>query len=100
MRGKSKHAFKPLRLVYANCQSLREQGRIAGLHAMIDRTKPDILVLVETWLDGDISNATVIPETFNMEVYRRDRPDQPWGGVLVAITKDYLSLPAKELESQ
>ena len=66
---------------------------------MIDHTKPDILVLVETWLDEDITDSMVIPESLNMEVYRRDRPGDANGGVLLAITKDYLSTPAKELET-
>ena len=98
-KGKSKHAIRPLRLVYVNCQSLRDPGRVAELHAMVDKTKPDILVLVETWLDSSISSSSIFPDYLNMEVYRRDRQNQLGGGVLVAITKDYLSTPVKELET-
>ena len=98
-RGKPGRAIKPLRVVYANCRSLRDPGRVAELHALIDKTKPDILALVETWLDKDIKNGAIIPDEFNMEVYRRDRPDQPYGGVLLAISKEYLSTEAKDLET-
>ena len=66
---------------------------------MVDKAKPDILVLVETWLDPDIVDSAIIPDTLNMEVHRRDRPNDPHGGVLVAISKDYLSTRVKEYDT-
>ena len=88
--------FKPLRLVNVNCQSLRNMDKVTDLHTIINRVKQDILVLKETWLDDKILTGAIIPQSLNMTDYRADRPSQPYGGILVAVSNEYLSCEVPE----
>ena len=97
--SRKKHSFKPLRLLNINCRSLRNKDRVAELHTIIDRVKPDILVLTETWLDKTITASSIIPDSLNMTPYKADRPDQPWGGVLVAVSNEFISTEVPELKT-
>ena len=98
-KGKKKNIFKPLRLLNINCRSLRNKDRVAELHTIIDRVRPDILVLTETWLDKSITASSIIPDHLNMTPYKADRPDQPWGGVMIAVSNEFISTEVPELKT-
>ena len=48
---------------------------------MIDETRPDIMIITETWLSPDILNSEIFPRGYS--VFRKDRADG-FGGVLIA----------------
>ena len=52
-----------MRLLNINWRSLRNKDRVAELHTIIDRVRPDILVLTETWLDKSITASSIIPDS-------------------------------------
>ncbi|CAC5382057.1 unnamed protein product [Mytilus coruscus] len=61
--------FIPLRILNVNCQSIRnKQHQIQNL---IDNTKPDVMIMTETWLDSSITNSQIFPSDYN--IYRKDR---------------------------
>ena len=94
--------LKPLRMVNANFQSLKNKK--LELHSLIDSSKPDILVITETWLDSESNMAEYFPESLNMSVYTRHRcetvPGKIGGGVLIAVSNDFISTPVPELETE
>jgi hypothetical protein len=72
------------------------------LQEIIDSANPDIIIGTETWLDNTIPPPEFFPiNMFN--VFRTDRPpnnkNKTHGGVLLAITKDFISSEVKELQT-
>ena len=67
-----------------------------------DSPKPDIIIGTETWLDNTIPSTEFFPTTM-FNVFRKDRPpnnkNKSHGGVLLAITKDFISSEVKELQT-
>ncbi|CAC5402086.1 unnamed protein product [Mytilus coruscus] len=91
---------KALKILNINFQSIKNKK--PDLLEIIDTVKPDIIMGTETWLDSDTSSYDYFPpELYN--VYRDDRPpnknEQSHGGVLIAITKDFVSSEIKELKT-
>jgi hypothetical protein len=74
-----------LRILNINFQSAKKKGK--DLEALIDLCDPDVIIGTETWLNGSISSAEVIPSFLGFDVHRRDRPDSH-GGVLLAAKQD------------
>ena len=74
-----------LRVVNINFQSI--MNKKADLQEFIYSHKPHIIVATETWLSAGVSNNEVIPAEWNYNVYRKDRPDGYYGGVMIAISK-------------
>ena len=68
----------------------------------IDSAKPDIIIGTETWLDNTIPSTVFFP-TNMFNVFRKDRPpnnrNKSHGGVLLAITKEFISSEVKELQT-
>jgi hypothetical protein len=62
----------------------------------------DVIIGTETWLDSTISSYEYFPQD-QFTVYRTDRPPnkqgQSRGGVLIAVTNEFLSNEAKELKT-
>ena len=86
----------PLKILNMNFQSIKNKK--AELLEIIDTVKPDIILGTETWLDPNISSYEYFPsELYN--VYRHDRipstNNVSYGGVLVAISKDFISSEVK-----
>ena len=77
----------PLRVLNINFQSIKRKQHI--VNNIIESSKPDIVIGIETWLKPNINNNEVFPENYN--IYRKDRIDQEGGGVLFAIKKDCIS---------
>ena len=80
---------KHLRILNINFQSLRKKGK--QLETLIESTDPDIILGTETWLDPNIKNSEIIPDYYQYDVERRDRPNDPHGGVIIA-TKQHLQM--------
>ena len=68
-----------LNLIILNTQSIKNKKGITS--CMIDETRPDIMIITETWLSPDILNSEIFPRGYS--VFRKDRADG-FGGVLIA----------------
>ena len=110
-----------LNVAYQNVQGLIPFSMLRSTHPLLDRSKiselqafainskPDVIVLNETWLKKSISNNEILPDS-QYEVFRNDRtkrthpqdPNNPnkfrenGGGVLLAVRSD-LNATAKRL---
>ena len=51
---------------------------------MIEDSNPDIIIGTETWLDTGIKSSEILTNQLGYDLQRRDRPNDPHGGVLVA----------------
>lgn len=91
-RPKPCFKHRPLRLININAQSMvRKKGPILQI---IEATKPDILMITETWLTPDVKSAEFF-DTSCFTVFRKDRiTDTAGGGVLLAINS---SIPSKRI---
>ena len=75
-----KTATRTYAILNINFQSLRKKGNL--LEALIESSKPDIILGTETWLDSSIKSSEILPPYLNYDIERRDRPSDPHGGVL------------------
>lgn len=77
----------PLKVAVINCRSIvNKRAEIANL---IDSTHVDVIVGTESWLTPEIQDSEVCPPGYNM--FRKDRAQGRGGGVLILISKDYIS---------
>ena len=76
-----------IRILEINFQSIK--NKTSDLHIAIEQSRPDVIIGTETWLTKDMSSSEYIPGEF--EVFRRDREDDPHGGVLVATRRTMVS---------
>jgi hypothetical protein len=76
-----------MKLIYTNIQSI--YNKLDELKLLIHEQSPDIIVLTETWLSDDISNAEVAIGGYH--IYRKDRMSGRKGGGLLLYLKDELS---------
>ena len=58
------------------------------LDHLISSVKPDVIIGTETWLNSTINS-----------VYRKDRPNKSYGGVLIAVTNDLISSVVTDLDT-
>ena len=64
----------------------------------IQQSKPDLIIGTETWLTDDILNNEIIPNEFQYSIYRNDR-NGGYGGVMIAVSKNIVSMTVPELIS-
>ena len=83
---KDKPPVKQLRILNINFRSIKKKGK--QLEAIIDTTKPDIIIGTETWLDSNIHSSEIIPNYLGFNVHRRDRKGASYGGILIAAKND------------
>ena len=90
---------RPLKSLVVNCQSLRSKNRQAELHSVLESVKPDVVFGTESWLDNSILSSEVFPENFT--VYRKDRANDPHGGVFLLVDSSLISSeePSLDIES-
>ena len=69
-----------LRILYYNARSLLP--KMDELRAVNEASKPDIVCIVETWLDGDITDGELLLPNF--QLFRRDR-NRHGGGVALYV---------------
>ena len=77
-----------MRAIVINFQSIK--NKVHETQVLIDNADPDIILGTETWLNGNISSAEVLPTNF--QVFRNDRSDS-YGGVLIAVREDFICSP-------
>ena len=78
-----------LRILVINFQSLCNKGKL--LECVIEDTDPDIIMGTETWLDTGLKSSEILPYQLGYDIQRRDRPNDPHGGVLIA-SKSHLQI--------
>ena len=93
----SRSVKKNISILNVNCQSLPAK-RETFLHLIID-AKPDIIIGTESWLTHEHSNNEYFP-TESYQVERRDRPNDPHGGVFIAAKKDLVLVRESNLETE
>ncbi len=82
-----KNEPRPLKVLSVNLQSLNAK-REAFLEA-VESCQPDIIAANETWLKPSILSSEMMPPGFNPPI-RKDRQDDPHGGVLLATKSDLI----------
>lgn len=87
---------KPLRILNINFQCCRNKTH--ELDHLINSVKPDIIIGTETWLNSAIGSSEIINPSAGYDVYRKDRPNQSYGGVLIAVRNVFLSSESTELD--
>ena len=98
-RDYDKSKVNALCVVNVNFQSVLSKK--AELHHLIDSTKPNIIIGMETWLHDGIRTQEFLPENLGYCVYRSDRKkgSDHHGGVLTCVTKWLISDPVPESET-
>jgi len=86
-----------LTILNINCRSVN--NKIPELHQVIDHVQPDVICLTETWLKPDIHTAEIFPCHYGYQIYRDDRTSDKGGGVLLAVTNNFLSQEQPELKT-
>ena len=86
-----------LKILHVNCQSIRATKQHFAV--LTQQHNPDIIVGTESWLTESIKNSEVFP-TDQYSILRRDRPNDPHGGVLIATKHDLLVTREEELETK
>ena len=66
---------------------------------MIGSVKPDVIIGTETWLNSTINSNEIIKSALGFNVYRKDRPNKSYGGVLIAVTNDLISSVVTDLDT-
>ena len=74
----------PMKVIVINFQSIKNKKE--EVLNLIDQADPSIILGTETWLTPQVSSSEIFPP--NYEVIRKDRKDG-YGGVLIAVKKDY-----------
>ena len=86
-----------LNLLNINCRSIK--NKIHDLHQVIQQVKPDIISCTETWLKPEVHTSGIFPSTLNYQVFRDDRTTNQGGGVLIAISRDFICQEQPELKT-
>ena len=58
-------------LIMINCQSIRNEKSV--LRECVEYIKPDIIIGCESWLSSEHKNADIFPDSYQTNVYRKDR---------------------------
>ncbi len=87
----------PLRLINVNFQSIKNKK--PQLLNLINSMKPDIIVGTETWLTPEHHSSEFFPIN-QFEIFRRDRPNNAHGGVLIATSREFIFDEVPELNSE
>ena len=90
------HRKDKISVLNVNFQSL--PAKRESFLQMINEKKPDIIIGTESWLTSDHNNSEYFP-TELYQVERRDRPDDPHGGVLIAAKQDLALVRDTDLET-
>ena len=88
------NANKTVKVMVVNFQSLK--NKTADLKTCLSMQNPEIVIGTETWLNPDISNNELFPDTYT--VVRKDR-DDAHGGVLIAVRNDIIYTHAPDLDT-
>lgn len=70
-------------MIFTNIRSFLPKREL--ISNVISSSRSNILILTETWLNSNVSDAEVLTDLPEFNVYRNDRKNSRRGGVLVAI---------------
>ena len=59
----------------------------------------NVVIGTETWLNSTINSNEIIKSVLGFNVYRKDRPNKSYGGVLIAVTNDLISSVVTDLDT-
>ena len=65
--------------------------KLTNSDRQLKSVKPDVIIGTETWLNFTINSNEIIKSALGFNVYRKDRPNKSYGGVLIAVTNDLIS---------
>ena len=71
---------------------------MAQFHTAVSLKKPKIICLTETWLNSNVSNLEILPDS-EYTIYRKDRTHTIGGGVLTAVHNSIKSKCREDLNS-
>ncbi|KAF4524974.1 hypothetical protein B566_EDAN008036 [Ephemera danica] len=66
-------------------------------HAWIKTRNPDIICICETWLSSDIADSEILPDKYT--IYRKDRPNNRHGGVILAVNSELNSTRVTDFDT-
>ena len=94
---------KDFLILHYNCRSMMNKQE--EIHNIIEKLKPSILCLTETWLDQSSSRTAFIPDGY--KIIRRDRTDEfkqkygkTNGGGIAVIYKEELKLRELKIKTE
>ena len=67
---------------------------------MVNSVRPDVNIGTETWLNPTIGSAEIIRAELGYTIYRKDRPNMSYEGVMIAVSNDLISTEATELDTE
>ena len=70
--------------MFTNCRSIWK--KMDEIVLLLQRYRPAMLGIAETWLDSDVDDSDIRVEGYN--VLRCDRRGQSYGGVLLYLRND------------
>ena len=79
-----------------NCKSIHAKKE--SFELLITKVQPDIIIGTESWLKASDTNQGCFP-VHDYDIERRDRPNDPHGGVFIASRKDLTLQREPELET-
>lgn len=77
-----------IHILNINLQTLRKKWNL--LEALIESSRPDIVLGTDTRPDSSIKSSEIIPSYLNYDIERRDMSSDPRGGVLIAARSELL----------
>ena len=96
----SRRKTRPLRFLNQNCRSIRNKK--PEFWNLIGCTRPDIIVVTESWLNSDIGDGEFFPPQMvgNYNIFRRERVSTLGGGVFIAVSSKLSSSREPSLETE
>ena len=67
---------------------------------MVNSVRPDVIIGTETWLNPTIGSAEIMKADLGYTIYRKDRHNMSYGGVMIAVSNDLISTEATELDTE
>ena len=67
-------------------QSARKKGK--DIATLMETVCPNVILGTETWLSPDVCSSEVFDDSLGYDIHRKDRSENPHGGVLIAAKKD------------
>jgi hypothetical protein len=101
-QGTAQEQSQTVKILYTNAQSIN--SKLGELAAVAQDSKPDIILLTETWCNSTILDASLALLDYNLECdLRRDRSDTAagiGGGLLVYSKKELRILPIDKYDDK
>ena len=87
---------RPLRIVNINFQSCK--NKLQELQHIAHSVKPDVIIGTETWLQPSITSNEIFKPEMGL-LYRKDRSNQSYGVVLIAVRSELVCSACPDLDT-